>query len=56
MLAVAAAPSAFLRSYVFKRGFLDGRAGLIVAISTAESTYHKYFKLMLLCEAEAARK
>jgi glycosyltransferase involved in cell wall biosynthesis len=44
--------SAFMRSFVFKRGFLDGRAGLMVAISTAESTYHKYFKLMLLTEAE----
>jgi glycosyltransferase involved in cell wall biosynthesis len=44
--------SAFLRSFVFKRGFLDGRAGLMVAISTMESTYHKYFKLMLLTEAE----
>jgi glycosyltransferase involved in cell wall biosynthesis len=44
--------AAFLRSYVAKRGFLDGRAGLMVAISTAESTYHKYFKLMLLSEAE----
>ena len=41
--------------YVFKRGFLDGRAGLMVAISTAESTYHKYFKLMLLSEADAAK-
>jgi glycosyltransferase involved in cell wall biosynthesis len=45
--------SAFLRSYIFKRGLLDGRAGLMVAISTAESTYHKYFKLMLLTEAAA---
>jgi glycosyltransferase involved in cell wall biosynthesis len=45
--------SAFLRSYLFKRGVLDGRAGLMVAISTAESTYHKYFKLMLLTEAGA---
>lgn len=44
--------TAFLRSYVAKRGFLDGRAGLMVAISTAESTYHKYFKLMLLTEAD----
>jgi glycosyltransferase involved in cell wall biosynthesis len=48
--------SAFLRSYLFKRGFLDGRAGLMVAISTAESTYHKYFKLMLLSEAEASKR
>jgi glycosyltransferase involved in cell wall biosynthesis len=50
------AASAFLRSYVGKRGFLDGRAGLMVAISTAESTYHKYFKLMLLTEAESREK
>ena len=33
--------AAFLRSYVFKRGFLDGRAGLMVAISTLESTYQQ---------------
>lgn len=54
--AILHACSAFLRSYVFKRGFLDGRAGVMVAISTAESTYHKYFKLMLLCEAEQTTK
>jgi glycosyltransferase involved in cell wall biosynthesis len=54
--AVAHGLSAFLRSYVFKRGFLDGGAGLMVAISAAESTYHKYLKLMLLSEAEQARK
>jgi glycosyltransferase involved in cell wall biosynthesis len=45
--------AAFLRSYLFKRGWLDGRAGLMVAISAAESTYHKYLKLMLLAEATA---
>ena len=39
---------AFFRSYVLKLGFLDGRAGLLVAISSAESTYHKYLKIMLL--------
>jgi hypothetical protein len=48
--------SAFLRSYVFKRGFLDGRAGLMVAISAAESSYHKYLKLMLLTEAQQSKK
>jgi glycosyltransferase involved in cell wall biosynthesis len=45
--------AAFLRTYLFKLGFLDGRAGIMVAISAAESSYHKYFKLMLLTEAEA---
>jgi glycosyltransferase involved in cell wall biosynthesis len=44
--------SAFLRSYVFKRGFLDGGAGLMVAISAAESSYHKYLKLMLLSQTQ----
>jgi glycosyltransferase involved in cell wall biosynthesis len=39
---------AFLKSYIFKLGFLDGRSGFLVAISSAESTYHKYLKLMLL--------
>lgn len=40
--------SAFIKTYCIKRGFLDGQAGLMVAISAAESTYHKYVKLMLL--------
>jgi glycosyltransferase involved in cell wall biosynthesis len=53
--ALAHALSAFLRSYVFKRGFLDGRAGVMVAISAAESTYHKYLKLMLLSEGSAKK-
>jgi len=47
--------SAFLRSFVFKRGFLDGRAGLMVALASTEMTYHKYVKLMLLTEAERGR-
>ncbi len=44
--------TSFLRSFIFRRGFLDGKAGLMVALSSAESTYHKYFKLMLLTEDE----
>jgi len=42
--------AAFLRSYIFKLGCLDGKPGVMVAISTLESTYHKYLKLMLLGE------
>lgn len=41
---------AFFKSYVLRLGFMDGRAGLMVAISSAESTYHKYLKIMLLGE------
>jgi glycosyltransferase involved in cell wall biosynthesis len=50
--AILHACSSFLRSYIFRKGFLDGKAGLMVALSSAESTYHKYFKLMLLTERE----
>jgi glycosyltransferase involved in cell wall biosynthesis len=48
--------AAFMRSFVFKRGFLDGRAGIMVAIASAQHSYHKYFKLMLLTEAETAKR
>lgn len=48
--------AALLRSFVFKRGFLDGRAGLIVALCAAQTTYHKYFKLMLLTEVERGHR
>lgn len=45
--------AAFIRSYLFKRGFLDGRVGLMVAICSAESSYHKYLKLMLLSDSKS---
>lgn len=38
----------FFRLYVIKRGFLDGRAGFILAAYFAEGTYYRYIKLMLL--------
>jgi len=44
---------AFLRTYLIQRGFLDGRMGLVLAISNAEGTYYRYLKLMLL-EQQAA--
>jgi glycosyltransferase involved in cell wall biosynthesis len=54
--AILHALSAFLRSYISRRGILDGRQGVIVAILAAEAVYHKYFKLMLLTEAEKSRR
>ena len=39
---------AFIRTYVVRRGFLDGRHGLMLAIYNAEYTYYKYLKLMFL--------
>lgn len=38
---------AFLRSYVFKRGFLDGRLGFVLAVYIAEGTYYRYLKMAL---------
>jgi glycosyltransferase involved in cell wall biosynthesis len=39
---------AFFRCYILRAGFLDGREGFILSVSTAESTYYKHLKLMLL--------
>ena len=46
--AVGHAAWAFCRTYILRAGFLDGREGLMLAISTAEGTYYRYAKLMLL--------
>ena len=45
---------AFLRTYLFKRGFLDGRLGLALAISNAEGTYYRYVKLWLMQRRKVA--
>jgi glycosyltransferase involved in cell wall biosynthesis len=42
---------AFVRSYVVRRGFLDGAAGFVVAAYIAEGTYWRYLKM-----AELARR
>jgi len=41
---------AFLRCYLLKRGFLDGRLGLVLAIYVAEGTYYRYLKMGLLMQ------
>lgn len=41
----------FIRGYLLRAGFLDGRRGLMLAISNAEGTYYKYVKAMLRIEA-----
>ncbi len=46
----------FLRTYLFRAGFLDGREGFLLAVSNAEGTYYKYVKLMLLAERAKARR
>jgi glycosyltransferase involved in cell wall biosynthesis len=39
---------AFIRTYIFRLGFLDGPQGLALAISNAEGTYYRYIKIWLL--------
>ena len=56
----AAAPlhglAAFVKTYIFRRGFLDGAPGLAVAISSAEVAYYKYFKLWSVCYSGTKRR
>ena len=49
--AIGHAAWAFLRGYVVKRGFLDGAAGLALAVYVAEGTFWRYLKI-----AELARQ
>jgi glycosyltransferase involved in cell wall biosynthesis len=39
---------AFIRTYIFKLGFLDGSHGLALSMSNAEGSYYRYLKLWLL--------
>lgn len=39
---------AFFRTYILRRGFLDGHLGLALAISNAEGTYYRYAKRWLM--------
>ena len=45
---------AFVRGYGLKRGFLDGRLGLVLALHIAETTYYRYLKMWLLQRAPPA--
>ena len=42
--------AAFVRTYVVKCGFLDGRHGFLLAVSNAEGSYYRYVKAMLAAE------
>lgn len=47
--------SKFLEIYVFKAGFLDGTPGLVIAVSSAYSTFLKWAKLYELRKTELER-
>ena len=43
----------FLRTYILRAGFLDGREGLLLAIANAEGAYYRYMKAWLLARRTA---
>ena len=43
---------AFFRTYVIRRGFLDGAHGLALSISNAETSYYKYLKLWYMQQTQ----
>lgn len=45
---------AFFRTYIIRRGLLDGAHGLALSISNAETSYYKYLKLWHMQQAEEA--
>lgn len=48
--------AAFFKTYVLKRGFLDGRIGFLLAVSNAEGSYYRYAKAWLAAADRAGRK
>jgi glycosyltransferase involved in cell wall biosynthesis len=46
---------AFLKTYLLRRGFLDGREGFMLSVSNAEGAYYKYVKLMLMASKSSKR-
>lgn len=42
----------FLKTYLLRAGFLDGREGFMLAVSNAEGAYYKYLKLMLMARQD----
>lgn len=39
----------FVRIYLLRRGFLDGRYGFVLAVTAAAGSFFRYSKLMMLC-------
>lgn len=47
---------AFVRCYLLRRGFLDGRLGFVLAVYVAEGTYYRYLKMGLLARPGAVNQ
>ena len=46
----------FFKTYILKRGFLDGSAGLLIAFSHMATNFYKYFKLYELNQELKSKK
>lgn len=51
--AVVSGVAAFVRSYIFRLGFLDGAMGLAVCTMQAQAAFGKYFELYYLNQQDA---
>lgn len=54
--ALTSAVVAFVKSYVFRLGFLDGAMGLAVCVMQAQAAFGKYFALYCLNQQNASKK
>ena len=54
--AAVSAAAAFLRSYIFRLGFLDGAMGFAVCTMQAQAAFGKYFELYCLSRQSASQK
>jgi glycosyltransferase involved in cell wall biosynthesis len=45
LTAVSRSLFAFVKFYVFKKGFLNGSAGLLISVTNANNVFYKYMKL-----------
>ena len=54
--AIAHGVWAFIRTYVLRLGFLDGREGFLLAVANAEGSYYRYVKLMVMGREAGAKR
>ena len=47
---------AFIRTYLLRRGFMDGRLGFVLACSIAHETWYRYLKLWLAQRTDLEKK
>ncbi len=55
-VAVSRSAWAFVRTYVLRRGFLDGKTGFMIALFNAQTVYYRFLKLAHLNASEPAKR